>query len=239
MTDANPSAQAPPSNNRYMDKLPVPVVSLEAKVAFLRLPSSYAERAVRVDAIETHMAWVFLTSGFAYKLKKPVHNPDLDFSTVEARHYFCEEEPRLNRRLAADVDLGLVALRLDSAGHLRLGGLGIPVDWLVMMRRLPAENMLDYAMLHGLARDSDMRRVARRLVAFYRRCTPLRIDPPSYRQRFAYGIGRQRTALAALCSTAADARVERLCHGQRAALQRVGALLDQRGARRTHPRWPW
>ncbi len=60
----------------------------------------------RVTCIETHVSWVFLTGPFAYKVKKPVDFGFVDFSSLERRRRFCEEELRLNRRLAPQLYLG-------------------------------------------------------------------------------------------------------------------------------------
>ncbi|MBK8740827.1 MAG: hypothetical protein IPM02_15450 [Betaproteobacteria bacterium] len=81
--------------------------------------------------IETHMSWVYLTDRHAYKLKKPVRYDYLDFSTLEARRQSCEDEIRLNRRLAPDVYLAAIPLTVDAEGGLRLNGTGAVVDWLV------------------------------------------------------------------------------------------------------------
>ena len=68
----------------------VPEVTLESKVAFFRQPTSFQESTYRVEAIETHMSWVFLTHDHAYKLKKPVCYSFLDFSTMDARRHYCQ-----------------------------------------------------------------------------------------------------------------------------------------------------
>ena len=61
--------------------------------------------ALRAELIETHISWVLLTADTAYKIKKPVHLPFVDYGTLQARRHFCEEEVRLNRRLAAGLYL--------------------------------------------------------------------------------------------------------------------------------------
>jgi aminoglycoside phosphotransferase family enzyme len=150
----------------------LPEIALESKVAFLRQPMSFPDRPFRIEAIETHMSWVFLTEEYAYKLKKPVCQEALDFRSIDARRHYCDEEIRLNRRLAADVYLGIVAMSINSSGHLRLCENGISVegeaivDWLVQMRRLPPEHMLDYALKTGRVSDEDIGRVAARLALF-------------------------------------------------------------------------
>jgi aminoglycoside phosphotransferase family enzyme len=120
-------------------------------VAALRDPACYPEATQGVQAIETHMSWVFLTDAHAYKLKKPVHFADRDFRSADARRHSCEEEVRLNRRLAAPVYLGVVPLAVAGDGGLRVGGQGPAVDWLVRMHRLPAGLMLDSLLAGGAA----------------------------------------------------------------------------------------
>src|SRR3990170_2390421 len=116
-------------------------MDLPAKIAFLGRAEAYPDETASVERIETHMSWVFLTDRRAYKLKKPVRTSYLDHQTVEARRHACAEELRLNRRLAADVYLDLVPLTITGDVP-TLGGTGEIVDWLVVMRRLPAERML-------------------------------------------------------------------------------------------------
>lgn len=213
-----------------MTIVPPPVcdVSLDAEVAFLRQPSSFPDPAYRVDAIETHMSWVFLTDSYAYKLKKPVCYELLDFRTTEARRYYCEEEVRLNRRLAPDVYLGTVALGVAAPGHLQLGGDGAVIDWLVKMRRLPLHSMLDYTILHGGAAERDIVRVAQRLAAFYRDCAPAAVEPAQYRANLE---ARQRRSLdeLALPAYALDlGQLARIRRAQQAAARRLAEVFDAR-----------
>ena len=81
---------------------------LAETVAALKTAASYPDEGRRVEAIETHMAWVFLTEQHAYKLKKPLRTGLIDYTTVEARRQACETELALNRRLAAPVYLDVV-----------------------------------------------------------------------------------------------------------------------------------
>jgi aminoglycoside phosphotransferase family enzyme len=207
---------------------PVSALALESKVAFLRQPSSFPEPAYRVEAVETHMSWVFLTDGFAYKLKKPVRYDFLDFSTLEARRGYCDEELRLNRRLAPDVYLGLVALVLNADGHLQLGGEGSVIDWLVKMRRLPMQRMLDYAIRHGTVSAQDIDRVAARLAGFYRSCAPIAIEPEEYRRRFLVHIDAHQQELTQSAYRLPAARINDVCAALRKALQDIAASLDER-----------
>ena len=137
-------------------------VPLDAEVAFLREPRNYPEPTSRVEAVETHMAWVFLTDLHAYKLKKPVCHDELDARTAKRRHFYCDEELRLNCRLAAQIYLAVVPLTLEGHGHLQLDGTGEAIDWLVKMRRLPASQMLDHALADGTVSEETLRPVIER-----------------------------------------------------------------------------
>ncbi|HMK87592.1 MAG TPA: hypothetical protein VK437_16635 [Steroidobacteraceae bacterium] len=143
-------------------------VPLQAKVAWLQDPLSYPEPTSRVEPIETHCAFVFLTDHYAYKLKKPMRLDRMDNLLLSSRYHNCLEELRLNRRLAPHVYLEVVALRAGPAGHLSLTGGGLPVEWLVKMRRLPSDLLLDHALGAGkpIAQES-IAAVGRLLSAFY------------------------------------------------------------------------
>src|SRR5690349_5668736 len=88
------------------------------------------------------MSWVFLAGSRVFKLKKPVRFPYLDFSTLVRREIACRAELRLNRRLAPDIYLDVVPL-VAHGDTLSIGGEGVPVDWLVVMKRLDGRFMLD------------------------------------------------------------------------------------------------
>lgn len=155
-------------------------VGLEEKLAFLRSPRSYPARPSRVEPQETHMSYVFLTDADAYKLKKPVRYPFLDFSTLAARESSCRAEARLNDRLAPGVYRGVVALTREHDGRLALDGDGPVVDWLVRMRRLPRERMLDRLILERRLAAQDIARLADWLADFYAAQPPAGLTPDAY-----------------------------------------------------------
>lgn len=201
---------------------------LQAKVEFLRQPVVYPDHPSAVEVIETHMSFVFLTEHYAYKLKKPVRREYLDFSTPEARRIDCEEELRLNRRLAHDVYLGVVPLTMSRAGRLRIGGWGQCVDWLVQMRRLPADRMLDAAIRKQTVTKADVRRVATMLSGFYLRALPVGLSACDYRALLEkdvseayHELGRSVYGLPSQLVESAAARLLEFirCHGE---------LLDER-----------
>ena len=204
------------------------VLDQEAKIAFLRQPQAYPEKPARIETIETHMSWVFLTPRHAFKLKKPVRYDYLDFSTVAARKMNCEEELRLNQRLAPNVYLDVIPLALDSYGQMRLGGQGEIIDWLVMMRRLPAERMLDYLIRKRALEPMDTHAVAEVLARFYRESTALDIGGEEYRRQYEHKVQINYDALVDPAYSLSAALVEAVYQAQRQFLQRTPELLERR-----------
>jgi aminoglycoside phosphotransferase family enzyme len=160
-------------------------VTTEQRVRFLSTPDAYPASVAEVQVKETHMNWVFLAGERVYKLKKPVRYPFLDFSTIDAREADCRAEVRLNRRLAPDVYRGVVPLVRRPDGELALGGAGRPVDWLVQMRRLPEQAMLDSAIARGAVEPRRVGQVADALAGFYLAAEPADVVPERYVAQFA------------------------------------------------------
>lgn len=156
---------------------------LEEKVAFLSRPENYPEGTRRVETKETHMSWIFLTDTLAWKLKKPSRFNHLDLRSTEARRQNCDEEVRLNRRLAPDVYRGVVPVTVRSGNILQLDKPGTIDDWLVCMRRLPADRMLDHAIANRTWSNEDARRVGMLLGRFYSDAVPLPITTEEYVNR--------------------------------------------------------
>ena len=188
--DSNPGG-APNLVEGEMD-----IPGIEEKVAFLSRPDVYQDRTRSVVTRETHLSWVFLTDAQAWKLKKPVRYEYFDFTTPEARRRNCEEELRLNRFLAPGVYLGVTSLTLDAPGELRLAGNGIPIDWLVRMRRLPGARMLDIAIAERTVNESEIRKVGELLARFYKNSPPVAISPAGYRNHLCTLVLVNRQELA-------------------------------------------
>lgn len=133
----------------------------------LRRPEAYPPpRPTEVSLVTTHISWVFLTDHDVFKLKRPVNYGFLDYTTVERRRRFCEEEVRLNRRLARDVYLGVVPVRLDQ-GRYSFAGAGSIADYAVHMRRLAPEASAEALVRRGALTDAHLVRLAGRLSRFY------------------------------------------------------------------------
>lgn len=112
-------------------------------IAFLMRRDSYPGAVGEIERIDTHGAIVFLAGERAYKLKRAVKLPYLDFSTVEKRRQVCERELRLNRRTAPALYLDLLPIRRGADGALHFGGEGEVADWVVVMKRFPQDALFD------------------------------------------------------------------------------------------------
>ena len=173
---------------------------IEAKLHFLRDAASHAGCHGEVGCTETHMSWLFFVDQHVLKLKKPVRYPFLDFSTLAARAFYCREELHLNSRLAPGVYLGLLALQYADGGfalvpEAQLPASGQTVDWLVWMRRLPEQRMLDRLIAERDVAPADMAALASVLAAFYRRVSAVDVAAPEYLARFQRELAADREVL--------------------------------------------
>jgi aminoglycoside phosphotransferase family enzyme len=142
-------------------------------LAFLADPRSYPGHPQRIETIETHMSRVFLAGSRVYKLKKPIRLSFVDLTTIDARRRSCERELALNQLLAPGVYLKVVPLVRRADDTLALGGKGESVDWLLVMRRLPAERLLHHAIGKGEVLPGDVDRICDLLGSFYAKAPPI------------------------------------------------------------------
>lgn len=202
---------------------------LESTVAALRRPAVYPGDVRRVEAIETHMSWVFLTEEYAYKLKKPIRTPMLDHTTELARRRACRTEIELNRRLAEDVYLRVAPL-VASGDKFRVEGKGTPVDWFVKMRRLPRERMLDECIERDEVEPAEVDRVAAKLSTFYRSADPAGFDGPEYRGRISDDIASKHASLEQPRYGLDSDEVAAVVEAQRHWLDEYAGLLEARAS---------
>src|SRR5246127_816873 len=112
-------------------------------IAFLSDPSSYGTGVDRVEIIETHASLLFLAGDRAYKLKRAVKYPYLDFSTAERRKRACEAELALNRRTAPAIYLEIRGIGRTPTGDLAFSSSDGAIDWVVVMRRFDQALLFD------------------------------------------------------------------------------------------------
>ncbi len=119
-----------------------------------------------IESLETHISWIILTPEFAFKIKKPLQLEFLDFSTVDLRRHFCQEELRLNRRLAPDMYLDVLPVGL-SAGRLCIGASDLVVDYALQMRRIDSARQMDILVQKNAVGPQQIAELAAVLAPFH------------------------------------------------------------------------
>ena len=153
-----------------------PGLDQPAWIASLRAALA-AECGRPVALIETHISWVLLNGQHAYKIKKPVALGFLDFTTLAARKHYCEEELRLNRRLAPDLYLDVVPITGDP-GAPSLGGTGPPFEYAVRMREFPQDALLSRVLERGALSAAQIDALAAQVAVFHGRVATATEDTP-------------------------------------------------------------
>ncbi|MBS0395191.1 MAG: AAA family ATPase [Proteobacteria bacterium] len=137
-------------------------------------PAIYPHPAGTPVLIETHVSWIVLAGDYAYKFKRPVRFPFLDYSTLPLRRAACEAEVLLNRRWAGRLYLGVAELVTTRAG-LRLDAIGTPLEPAVRMRRFDRAQELDALLERAAATPDDLARLGT-AVAAWQATAPV-VDP--------------------------------------------------------------
>ena len=179
--------------------------------------------------IETHISWVLLTDRLAYKLKKPVHLPFVDFTTLASRKHFCEEEVRLNSRLAPTLYLGVAPVCGTEQAPL-LDGPGAPIDYAVCMRRFASGALLSERLAAGLLLPEHVEGLARRLGEFHRHA-PVAPPPRSVDavRRVVAPVLRVLEQLRVHCGTARTGALETWVRAQAVALGPIWTARERDG----------
>jgi len=146
-----------------------------ALIARLRDPSLYPAPVASVSLQETHISWVLLTGQCAYKIKKAVNLGFLDFTTLPARRHFCEQELRLNRRLAPAIYLDVVAIT-GTVGKPVIGGGGPILEYAVRMREFPQDDLASRVLARGALTAAHIDALAADVAAFHGRVEVARPD---------------------------------------------------------------
>jgi aminoglycoside phosphotransferase family enzyme len=142
-------------------------------VSYLLQPVAYVPQPAAVKLVQTHISYVFITDDFVYKFKKPVDFGFLDFTTLDKRRYFCQQELVLNRRLCPTIYLDLVALiRMDDTFHLSSpvrADMEHVVEYGIKMKRMPEEQMMANVIKSGHLVPAMIDNICDVLVPFYNR----------------------------------------------------------------------
>lgn len=149
----------------YATRMPVSAITAHI-LQSLRNPAAYPVKTRTVELLQTHVSWLFLTESHVFKLKKPVNFGFLDFSTLDLRRFYCHEEIRLNKRLCPDMYEQVIELHETDSGASFVGN-GNVLEYAVMMKRLPADRMLDILVDSGEISRDEILIVARTIADFH------------------------------------------------------------------------
>lgn len=153
-------------------------------VKALLKPACYPHDVDSIEMIETHISFVLLTGPYAYKIKKAVNLGFLDFTTLKLRHFFCEEELRLNRRLAPELYLDLVPIG-GTQQKPKVGTELNILDFAVKMRQFSQEGLLNHVLSCGELTANHIDEIAALVSAFHQR---IECSPPDQGYGFASNI---------------------------------------------------
>ncbi len=131
-------------------------------------PQGYPDPPQKVELIQTQISYIFLAGEYVYKIKKPVDMGFLDYTTLEKRLYYCQREVELNRRLCADVYLGVAPIT-QQMGRYVIDGKGKALEYAVKMRRLPQEAMMDTLLAKNKVTPKMVGEVAKTVADFHKR----------------------------------------------------------------------
>ena len=148
---------------------------LPSTVKALLEPQAYPHKPPKIELVQTQMSFIFLAGEYVYKIKKPVNLGYLDYTTLEKRHFFCQQELELNRRLCPDAYLAVVPITMSLRGAKRgsnlveVEGQGEAIEYAVKMKQLPQDRMMDVLLPQGLVTPEMVARVAEKLMSFHRK----------------------------------------------------------------------
>ena len=134
-------------------------------VEALLSPDAYPEDLDKIELIQTHISFVFLTKNFAYKVKKAVNFGFLDFSTLEKRRFFCEKELELNRRLCPAIYLEVVPI--NKSNIVKINGSGETVEYALKMKRLPQEKIMTVLLKKKKVENKTIDEIAKIIAQFH------------------------------------------------------------------------
>jgi hypothetical protein len=127
-------------------------------------PAAFDHAAPAPELVETHISWLILAGDFVYKIKKPLKLDFLDFSELDKRRFYCEEEIRLNRPWAPQIYLDVVPVTV-AGGHYKFGGAGKVVEYALRMKRFDRDLTLDRQLELGALSAADMKELGQNIAA--------------------------------------------------------------------------
>lgn len=141
--------------------------TLPALIQQMQRAEFYPHPVREISVTQTHISWVILTGDYAYKVKKPANFGFLDFSTLAKRQRFCQEELRLNQRLAPALYLAVLPIRLNAQGEYGWGEAGEVVEYAVKMRQFDQQDLWLTCFEQGKLTVQDLENLGTQIAHFH------------------------------------------------------------------------
>jgi aminoglycoside phosphotransferase family enzyme/predicted kinase len=197
----------------------------DAAVRFLADPATHGLAAVK--RVDTHGAIVFLAGDRAYKIKRAVKYPYLDFSTLEKRSAAIDAEIEANRPFAPELYLGKVAIRRATNARLSIEGDGEVVEWALLMRRFDENATLDHVAEQQGIDDRLARALGEAAAAAHARAP--QFDATQWIAALGRFVEDERTALLEASDVVPREHAEALGESLQTKLIQITPLLQARG----------
>jgi len=201
----------------------------QALIAALQNPALYPHPVDGFRIIETHISWVILTGTYAYKMKKPVDFGFLNFTDLAARKHYCEEELRLNQRMAPDLYLQVLPVT-GSVEKPEIDGSGEPIEYLLKMREFPQTQLMAEVQARGELTDSHIDALAAQIASFHMSIPQVAADHPLNSAEAIVAPMRQNfEQIRPLLSEQADLQqLDAMMDWTETSITRLQPLLEQR-----------
>lgn len=202
--------------------------SQEEVIRFLADPRAYGGHIGNVERCDTHAAIVFLAGARAYKIKRAVRFPYVDFATREKRHVAIDRELEVNRLFAPDLYIGTSVVTCEADGRLALGGTGTAVENVLVMRRFAEADLLSRMAAGGKLTEAQAADVADAVFRSHELCAPAEV--PDAVARLSALIETLAIGLREVAALLAPSDPNGLCAQALGMLQRTQQLIEQRAA---------
>jgi hypothetical protein len=137
-------------------------------IKLMHQTSCYPHIVKKIQTIQTHISYVILTGDIAYKIKKAVKFRFLDFSTLENRKKYCNEELKLNQQLCPEIYRDVVPITKEKDNRIMVDGKGEVIEYAVKMKQFPQRNMMTVLLSKNKIQHKHIMQILHRLIDYYK-----------------------------------------------------------------------
>ncbi|MFO7657815.1 MAG: hypothetical protein R6W78_12165 [Bacteroidales bacterium] len=139
----------------------------KAQILKMKEECRFPDSCNNSDLFETHISWIVLTDQYAFKVKRPVEFSFLDFSSLKKRKFYCDQELRLNKRLAPDMYIGVVPINQSLSTETTDNDDDI-IDYAVQMKRMDNDKEMHKLLKKDMVSDEQLEKLAGKIAQFHK-----------------------------------------------------------------------